>query len=86
MKRFEDFNALKEYSDQIKPLNFLLGCHFALCGHPTGADLDHFHLMAPYETDPRKWLNPEPHCPLRRACQSNPHARSMMIGSTLRSA
>jgi hypothetical protein len=25
-------------------------------GHPTGADPEHFHLIAPYESDPRRWL------------------------------
>ena len=24
-------------------------------GHPIGADPERFHLIAPYETDPRKW-------------------------------
>jgi hypothetical protein len=24
-------------------------------GHPSGADPDRFHLIAPYESDPRKW-------------------------------
>jgi hypothetical protein len=24
-------------------------------GHPLGADPEHFHLVAPYESDPRKW-------------------------------
>jgi hypothetical protein len=28
-------------------------------GHPVGADAEHFHLVAPYESDPRKWLTIE---------------------------
>ena len=46
----------KSYPDQIKPFNFLLTCHVSPFGHPIGADPAHFHLIAPYESDPRKWL------------------------------
>ena len=49
-------NAGKPYAQQIKPFNFILSCHVAPFGHPIGADPERFHLIAPYETDPRKWL------------------------------
>lgn len=46
----------KKYRDQIKPFNFLLSCHVRPLGHPVGADPSHFHLIAPYENNPKKWL------------------------------
>ncbi|MGB7017365.1 MAG: hypothetical protein WBD69_15570, partial [Candidatus Cybelea sp.] len=49
-------NAGNPYAQQIKPFNFILSCHVAPFGHPVGADPERFHLVAPYETDPRKWL------------------------------
>lgn len=49
-------NAGKAYAQQIKPFNFILSCHVAKLGHPTDADPERFHLIAPYERDPRKWL------------------------------
>jgi hypothetical protein len=49
-------NAGKCYSDQIKPFNFLSTCHVKPFGHPIGTDPERFHLIAPYESDPRKWL------------------------------
>ena len=56
LKPLEAFSAGKPYAQQIKPFNFILSCHVAPFGHPVGADPEHFHLVAPYETDPRKWL------------------------------
>ena len=49
-------NAGKAYGQQIKPFNFILTCHVAPYGHPADADPERFHLIAPYETDSRKWL------------------------------
>jgi len=49
-------NGGKPYAQQIKPFNFILSCHVAPYGHPIGADPERFHLIAPYEKDPRKWL------------------------------
>jgi hypothetical protein len=40
---------------KTKPFNFILSCHVRKLGHPVGADPERFHLIAPYETDPRKW-------------------------------
>jgi hypothetical protein len=50
-------NKNKQYSDQIKPFNFLLSCHVMQLGHPVGADATQFHLIGRYEGDSRKWLN-----------------------------
>ena len=55
MKPLEALNAGKPYAKQIKPFNFILSCHVRKLGHPIGADPERFHLIAPYETDPRKW-------------------------------
>lgn len=52
----ETLNKGKKYCDQIKPFNFLLACHVQKLGHPTGADPEQFHLIAPYELNPKKWL------------------------------
>ena len=49
-------NEGKKYSDQIKPFNFLLTCHVSPFGHPLGANPEKFHLIAPFETNPKKWL------------------------------
>ena len=56
MKPFNDLNARKKYADQLKPFNFLQSCHISQLGHPTGTDPERFHLVAPYESDPKKWL------------------------------
>jgi hypothetical protein len=49
-------NKGKDYGDQIKPFNFLLSCHIKQFGHPIGTDPQRFHLIAPYELDPKQWL------------------------------
>jgi hypothetical protein len=56
MKPLSKLNEGKSYSDQIKPFNFLVTCHVKEFGHPIGTDPEHFHLIAPYEAKPRKWL------------------------------
>lgn len=56
MKPLLDFNAGKSYQDQIKPFNFLLTAQVERFGHPSDADPDRFHLIAPFEKDPKKWL------------------------------
>ena len=53
--RSERFNTGKPYAQQIKPFNFILSSHVAPFGHPIDADPERFHLIAPYESDPRKW-------------------------------
>ena len=56
LKPLANLNTGKEYRDQIKPFNFLLTCHVKQLGHPIDADPEHFHLIAPYQSDPKKWL------------------------------
>jgi hypothetical protein len=56
MRNLRNLNEGKRYPEKIKPFNFLLTCHVAPFGHPTGVDPSHFHLIAPHEPDPRKWL------------------------------
>lgn len=56
LNAFKGFNASKPYSAMVKPFNFLLTAHVGPFGHPTGAIPERFHLIAPYEPDPRRWL------------------------------
>jgi hypothetical protein len=49
-------NEGKKYAAKIKPFNFLLTCHVKQLGHPIGTDATRFHLITPYESDPRQWL------------------------------
>jgi hypothetical protein len=49
----------KPYAQQLKPFNFLLTCHVRAFGHPQGADPERFHLIAPYESDPARWVEME---------------------------
>jgi len=51
-----ELNRGKTYCDQIKPYNFLLSCHISPLGHPLGTDPERFHLIAPFELNPGKWL------------------------------
>jgi hypothetical protein len=59
MKSLESLNAGKPYSEQIKPFNFLLTSNVSPFGHPLGANPDKFHLISPYDSDSRKWLEKE---------------------------
>jgi hypothetical protein len=59
MRPLVRLNSARKYPDQLKPFNFLVTCHVKPFGHPEGADVEHFHLIAPYELDPRKWLQTE---------------------------
>lgn len=59
MRTFESLNAGKPYAEQIKPFNFLLTAHVIPFGHPEGVDPEKFHLVTPYDSDPRKWLDKE---------------------------
>ncbi len=56
LRPLTNLNHGKGYADQIKPFNFLLSCHVRPLGHPIGSDPEHFHLIAPYESDSRQWL------------------------------
>jgi hypothetical protein len=57
LRLFAKLNRHKDYADQVKPFNFMLSCQVAEYGHPQGVDTDHFHLVAPFERDPHKWLS-----------------------------
>jgi hypothetical protein len=59
IRPLKNLNTGKPYTDQIKPFNFLLSCHVKPLGHPPGTDVERFHLIAPYESDPRRWLKME---------------------------
>ncbi|HVR48058.1 MAG TPA: hypothetical protein VMT95_15615 [Candidatus Binatia bacterium] len=56
MTSFKLLNAGKTYAQQIKPFNFLLSAHVRKLGYPIGVDPERFHLIAPFERDPKKWL------------------------------
>jgi hypothetical protein len=56
MESLRTLNAGKKYADQVKPFNFLLTCHVKQFGHPPGIDPERFHLVAPYESDPKRWV------------------------------
>jgi hypothetical protein len=56
MRPLAALNDGRIYADKIKPFNFLVTCHVKAFGHPSGADPEHFHLIAPYQADPRQWL------------------------------
>jgi hypothetical protein len=59
MKSFARLNAGKPYASQIKPFNFLLTAQVLPFGHPNGVDSEKFHLVTPYDSNPRKWLKKE---------------------------
>jgi len=56
LKPFAALNDGKPYAAQLKPFNFLVGTHVRALGHPVGVSPERFHLIAPYERDPTKWL------------------------------
>lgn len=59
LRPLNNLNAGKGYADQIKPFNFVLSCHVQPLGQPISCDPEHFHLIAPFESDSRKWANLE---------------------------
>jgi hypothetical protein len=59
MKSLGSLNAGKPYAEQVKPFNFLLTSHVRAFGHPLGVDPEKFHLISPYDSDSRKWLEKE---------------------------
>lgn len=56
MKSLQQLNKNKKYSDQIKPFNFLITCHVKQLGHPPRVNPERFHLIAPYDKNPKNWL------------------------------
>jgi hypothetical protein len=59
MRPLEQLNEGKQYRDQVKPFNFLTSCQVKPLGHPLGTDPEHFHLIAPYQTDSTQWTKME---------------------------
>jgi hypothetical protein len=57
IRRLNEAKRRLPYAKQIKPANFLLAAHVKPMGHPVGVDPEHFQLIAPYDPDPRRWLN-----------------------------
>lgn len=53
---FRLFNARRHADQRVRPFNFMLSANVAPFGHPPGSDPARFHLFAPYQRDPRKWL------------------------------
>jgi hypothetical protein len=56
LRPFAGLNDGRPYIDEVKPFNFLLSAHVAPFGHPEGIDPTRFHLVAPWSSDPREWL------------------------------
>jgi hypothetical protein len=59
MKCLQSFNEGKPYAEQIKPFNFLQTCQVSPLGHPDGVDEERFHLVTPFNANPRSWLDAE---------------------------
>jgi hypothetical protein len=59
MRPLATLNEGRPYGQQLKPFNFLLTCHVRTFGHPSDADPERFHLIAPYESDPERWTDIE---------------------------
>jgi hypothetical protein len=55
LRPFTAYNRGKPYAQRVKPYNFLLTTFVRRMGHPDGVAPTHFHLVAPFEADPRKW-------------------------------
>lgn len=56
MRSLAKLNRGKKYGERLKPFGFLLSCHVKQFGHPLGVDPERFHLVAPYEVNPDRWL------------------------------
>jgi hypothetical protein len=55
-KAFASYNEGKARHEQIRPFNFLLHAHHSLASQPAGADATRFRLVAPYDSNPERWL------------------------------
>jgi hypothetical protein len=53
------YNLGRRFSEQIKPYNFLMSVQVAPFSHPAGYPRVRFQLTAPWEPDPRRWLELE---------------------------
>jgi hypothetical protein len=59
LRPFKQLNRRRHYQNQVKPFNFVSTCHVRAFGHPYGSDPERFQLVAPYESDSRRWLQME---------------------------
>jgi hypothetical protein len=61
LQPFHTYNENRSFPDQIKPYNFLLTTHIwaPALSLPAGYPPEAFHLIHPYEPDPRRWLELE---------------------------
>jgi hypothetical protein len=59
LRPFKQLNQRRRYQSQVKPFNFVSTCHVRAFGHPHGSDPERFQLVAPYESDSRRWLTME---------------------------
>lgn len=58
LEPFDHYNASRRYADQVKPHNFGLTFYPKEDGIPkSGRVKEPFHLIAPFETDARRWLS-----------------------------
>jgi hypothetical protein len=53
---FATYNRGRVADQRVRPFNFILSANVAPFGHPAGSDPMRFHLIAPYQRDPNKWL------------------------------
>jgi hypothetical protein len=53
---FDGYNKSVQPDARIRPFNFCLSIHVAEFGHPDGVDPLRFHLVTPYEEDPRRYV------------------------------
>lgn len=53
---FDGYNKSVPPDARVRPFNFCLSVHVAEFGHPEGVDPTRFHLVAPYEEDPAKYM------------------------------
>jgi hypothetical protein len=53
------YNLARPFAEQIKPYNFLMSVQVAPFSHPAGYPPQRFQLVAPWEPDPRRWLQLE---------------------------
>ncbi len=73
LKPFGKYNRKRPVTEHIRPYNFMLVAHVAPLGHPPDTNPERFLLVAPYESDPRKWRK----LPWTNAYQPGSHYRTI---------
>src|SRR4029078_12073514 len=56
MRSLAKLNTGKEHANKLNAFDFLLSCHVKAFGHPRGVNPERFHLVAPYEINPTRWV------------------------------